>query len=315
MSLFFHFLEKERKMIDIDLEIDKIKRKFIPGDTWLYFRIFTGIKTADRILRELLHPVKDFLLEKKLIEKWFFIRYRDPHNQLRVRFNLKRSKNLDKIIKIFNDNFRSFIVNDFIWKIQTDTYVRELERYGFENIELSESIFFYDSEMILKFFLFAGGDEHEQLRWMFGLKAIDRFLSDFNLNMNSKLDLVTILRNGFGKEFGEDKYLRKQLEKKFRSNRVLLTDLLSVEKENNEINKQLNKIISLRSAGIRKTVEQIISLEESNKLNLNFYDLMGSYLHMTVNRLFRTNQRLHELVLYDFLKRYYISEIARKKYN
>jgi len=291
------------------------KRKFIPGDSWLYYRIFSGIKTSDKILVDIILPISDFLLEKEMISKWFFIRYRDPHNQIRVRFRLNRKEFLSEIVNLLNNRLKEYIEQDIIWKIQMDTYVRELERYGFENIELSESIFSFDSKMILKFLLFAGGDENEKLRWMFGLKAIDIFLTDFNFDINSKLELITILRNGFGKEFSEDKYLRKQLEKKFRSNRALLTDLLSVKEKNDDINKQLNKIILLRSNGIKKTVEQIISLRETNRLNLNYYDLLGSYLHMTVNRLFRINQRLHELVLYDFLKRYYTSEIARKKYN
>jgi len=41
---------------------------------------------------------------------------------------------------------------------------------------------------------------------------------------------------------------------------------------------------------------------------------MASYSHMMVNRLFKSKQRLHEMVLYDFLHRYYKSEIARQKY-
>jgi hypothetical protein len=42
-------------------------------------------------------------------------------------------------------------------------------------------------------------------------------------------------------------------------------------------------------------------------------DLITSYIHMMMNRSFRSRQRIHELVLYDFLYRYYKSVIARPR--
>jgi hypothetical protein len=41
--------------------------------------------------------------------------------------------------------------------------------------------------------------------------------------------------------------------------------------------------------------------------------LVGSYVHMHINRLMPTNQRLHELLIYDFLARHYQSAVARFK--
>ena len=40
---------------------------------------------------------------------------------------------------------------DVIWKIQTETYQREIERYGENTIENSETLFWHDSELILKY--------------------------------------------------------------------------------------------------------------------------------------------------------------------
>jgi hypothetical protein len=39
--------------------------------------------------------------------------------------------------------------------------------------------------------------------------------------------------------------------------------------------------------------------------------LVHSYLHMHVNRMIRTAQRMHELVLYDLLRRHYDAVLAR----
>ena len=42
---------------------------------------------------------------------------------------------------------------------------------------------------------------------------------------------------------------------------------------------------------------------------------MSSYIHMHCNRLFKSNQRLNEWVLYDLLYEYYYSEFNREKYK
>jgi hypothetical protein len=41
--------------------------------------------------------------------------------------------------------------------------------------------------------------------------------------------------------------------------------------------------------------------------------LMQSYLHMFINRLFVSNQRKTELVIYEYLLKYYESKIVREK--
>jgi hypothetical protein len=45
-----------------------------------------------------------------------------------------------------------------------------------------------------------------------------------------------------------------------------------------------------------------------NSNNLNIDDYIGIYIHMTMNRLFRTENRLYELIIYDFMRRYYTSK-------
>ncbi|MCP5106131.1 MAG: hypothetical protein GY950_22285 [bacterium] len=78
----------------------------------------------------------------------------------------------------------------------------------------------------------------------------------------------------------------------------------------------LFQMIDFKSRAVRPIVTEILKLynnKEPNPFMLN--DLMGSYSHMMINRLFKSKQRLHEMTLYDFLHRYYKSEIARRKYS
>jgi hypothetical protein len=42
-------------------------------------------------------------------------------------------------------------------------------------------------------------------------------------------------------------------------------------------------------------------------------DLLGSYIHMMINRIVACEPRMHEMIMYDFMFRYYQSAIARAK--
>lgn len=42
---------------------------FIPGDNWVYFKIYTGIKTADILLVNKLFPAINKMIKKNYIDK------------------------------------------------------------------------------------------------------------------------------------------------------------------------------------------------------------------------------------------------------
>ena len=76
---------------------------------------------------------------------------------------------------------------------------------------------------------------------------------------------------------------------------------------------ELAKILKSNQKDLRCNIEFVAyTLEEPPFFRTK---LMGSYIHMLINRLFKSKQRLHEMVIYDFLFRYYKSEIAKKKYK
>ena len=66
-----------------------------------------------------------------------------------------------------------------VYNLQFETYQREVERYGFDTMHLSEEIFFHQSVAVLNFISMLDGDDGEQYRWQVALKAIDLFLMAF----------------------------------------------------------------------------------------------------------------------------------------
>jgi thiopeptide-type bacteriocin biosynthesis protein len=286
------------------------QRTFIIGDEWLYFKIYTGYKTADTILTETIFPLAKYLSNQNLIDHWFFIRYSDPQFHLRVRFHVPKIENIAPIIFHFNSTLQNYITQNLVWKIQTDTYQREMERYSIELIELSEKIFFLSSEMICEIISFEAVQQDESLRWLLGLKMLDVLLDDFEYSLQDKINLLNTLQDNFGKEFNIGKDFRRQFGQKYRVEKARIEKILDKNNEQSDEYTSLFKPIFEKSKPTKNTFEEI---KAENRKDFSLDDLLGSYIHMMLNRLFRTQQRTHELVLYDYLFRYYNSLAERQK--
>lgn len=292
-----------------------MQRTFITGDKWLYYKIYSGQKTADMILTEVVNPVCKQLIDNKLIDKWFFIRYADPKNHIRWRLRLNGNHNIGKVIETIFHSCKLFVESGQVYKIQTDTYKRELERYGVNSIDLAESLFCYDSIMITSVLDLIEGDEGEKIRWLFSLRAIDQLLTDFKYNTQQKFDLLSKLAENFGKEFNINSPLIIQLSNKYRKEKKDIFDYMNHKNDMGSIYEPLFELLRVKTIDSSEVVLQIISMQNSSNLQIPLDDLLGSFIHMLMNRLFRSKQRLHEMVIYGFLFRYYRSELAREKYN
>ncbi|GHU73559.1 hypothetical protein FACS189413_18040 [Bacteroidia bacterium] len=290
-----------------------MQRIFIPGSNWLYIKIYTSPKTIDKILINAINKVLCELKNCNLYEKWFFIRYTDPDLHIRVRLLLRDELSLGKILHLFYKRLNPYIEDNQIWKIQLDTYNRELERYSRRLIEETESIFYVDSESILTIIKKLNESKDENYRWMAALKMIDAFLSDFSLDINRKHQLMNQLSDSFKSEFGFNQHNAKQFNTKFRENKPIVESVLN-DTISDEGFLLISKLIKRRSKQFQPVVQQITDKLRQEKSDI-LTNLLISYIHMTLNRLFRSKNRIHELIIYDFMYRYYTSELAKIKYN
>lgn len=287
------------------------QRIFGIGSEWLYYKIYTGHKTSDRILTSLILPTITRLKSQQIIDKWFFIRYADPKHHLRIRFHTTKKKGLGKIIDDLHVSLKDFLREEQIWKIQIETYQRELERYGDLTMALSESVFYIDSESIVEFLDLIDGDVGEELRWLFGLRSIDDLLNTFKYNMEGKLHLLDVLKTGFGKEFGMSRPLKKQLDDKFREKRKKIEHFLHFTEIEEPDSISILENLKRKNRKLEPIAGQIIEIVSTNTNVTLMNNLLSSYIHMLMNRLFKSKNRLNEMVCYDFLYRYYRSQISR----
>ena len=294
---------------DLKVEKNEIQRNFSVGSEWVYFKFYMGVKVGDNFLSQAIKPLTEELINQKLIDKWFFIRYADPEKHLRFRIHLSDLAGIGKVFLLVKDFVQSFENEGIIWKIQVDSYKREIERYGSEAIELTETLFYKDSTAILSMIDQTEGEEREIIRWQWCLKAIETYLNDFGLTLIEKKDLMEKMKTNFAKEFHLDKALKIQLDQRFRNNRTLIERILDDKLNENHEYSPLFQAITDKSEQTKTLIKQIKALKSSDELTNYLYDT----IHMTVNRTISDNQRVHELVMYDFLFRYYQAEIAKRK--
>ncbi|MCF2220960.1 thiopeptide-type bacteriocin biosynthesis protein [Chryseobacterium sp. PS-8] len=275
-----------------------MKRKFAPGSEWLYLKIYTGIKTADLILEESIEPLVKYFQKENYISKWFFIRYNDPKPHLRVRFRLTDIQNYTEVLKSINASLQNFTDSGEISNIVIDTYNREIERYGENTIEYAETFFYINSEFTLQCLHY---DDEEKI--IVSLFLIDQMLRKLNLSVQEKLEWMKDFNNSFKKEFNADKKLNSQLDKKYREFKPKYLDFITSDEFSEERSAFLSHIEENNAA-----LENVLCHNENQSKGMSLQNFFQSIFHMNINRLFVSNQRVFEMIIYDYLVRYYKSE-------
>ncbi len=284
-----------------------MQRRFMPGSEWLYFKLYTGTKTADRLLTHHIAVFVHNLMSNGVIDKFFFIRYSDPGFHIRLRLHLSNLDYYSHVFSEFRLHFSACVNTSVVTNVMCDTYVREIERYGINTMLLSEDIFHIDSEAVLNLISY---DESYMPRWHQAFLLVDDMIQTFITTVADRRTFTLQCANSYKREFGfESNTYTKQLNDKYRSLRPQIEKVMARDEELSAAYAILeNRKTSLSSMATR--ISDILLHNPTVSLDR----LLGSYIHMSINRLFRSENRLNEMVVYDCLNRYYDSMSAREKY-
>ena len=287
-----------------------VRRCFHPGSEWVFIKMYCGSSESDRILSEHITQLKNELVKAELIEKWFFIRYYDPEPHIRLRFLLRKNEGsipFQQVVDSINTYLEPLLKNNVVYRLNYDTYERELERYGEDKIELCESIFHIDSESIVQLLPLFKQEAGNHLQWLTGMLGIDHLFSAFGFNIDEKITFVTGLRDAFFIEFSGYDKLKYKLDCKYRENRDHIQNFLDVLGNNDRI---IHNNLIDRLQAIRDLADPI---KRTHPDDHGVFDLVSSLSHMYINRLFTIKQREHEMVIYHFLVKHYRS-VANRNY-
>ena len=259
-------------------------------------------------------PLSRKLVASGAIDRWFFIRYADPDEHVRWRLHVAAGTGVARVQRRIETAAAALISAGRTRRLVFDTYDREVERYGGPaGIEAAERCFWADSEAVLDV-LDSLGDSNAgaDLRWQVAIPGVDALLTDFELDLEAKLRLMQKQRAAFGREFRAEAALGRQLGVKFRGVRADLEKLLEPATAATSPD-VWRDALSERSTRTRAELSALHSSARAGLLDSTLTRLAAHFVHMHLNRLFRAQQRAHELTIYDFLVRLYDARLARRR--
>ncbi|HEU4555006.1 MAG TPA: lantibiotic dehydratase [Chitinophaga sp.] len=280
-------------------------RNFAPGTEWVYFKIYCHPILANELLCTILMPFLEWIYDRKIIDKWFYIRYNDPDHHIRLRLHSVNGPS-DMLMALCSQQLRTLLDEQKIEKYHIDTYVRELERYAPATIEDVESFFFSSSLLTISYMdKSARDDTPYSYNLDFIMLSMEEILNAFGLTLKQRISLFYNLYTGFYREFGEDKDLKKSLEKKY----------ADLRQEMNRIYEDLDVLKSGLNMHCARLHEHcgIIAGKVGHEPPPVIEKLLGDMIHMHLNRLFVQNPRRQELIIYWLLYKHYNSMLYRSQ--
>jgi thiopeptide-type bacteriocin biosynthesis protein len=264
------------------------QRTFLPGDGWLYIKLYTHVVLTDEILLNLVLPLLRKYKKQHILFKWFFIRYQDPANHLRLRF-FTGSEHYHMLLTELMQKLKPFVATGRIADVIVESYQRELEKYGAEIIDEVESFFYADTEFILNIFTL------NQVSTTFKLciaitSSLQIFRMFYETQQNCSQELTRVLEN-FSAEFDINKETRQRLDTRYR----MLQHILY---KNNSY-KIAPKVDRTFLASINLLKEKTLYWQEDQRLYL-----LSNLVHMHINRIFEHEPRQHEIIVYHFMRKY-----------
>jgi len=156
------------------------------------------------------------------------------------------------------------------------------------------------------------GDAGADLRWRLALRGIHLLFDDLGLTLDEKRAVTRRAREGFGREFRINGNFRGQVSQRYRAERSQLEALLDPAHDPSPPLAAGLVALRRRSLQLAPVAAELRQLDQAGRLSATMPDLAMSYAHMHANRLLRSAQRAHELVLYELLERAYSSQAARQ---
>lgn len=258
----------------------EIKKSFLPGEEWFYYELYCEEFRSNAILLELFHGFLEG--NANSLSQWFFIRYTDPSPHLRFRFSIKENVDYKDILTGLNELFSFLVDNKIIKEVLLKTYEPEYHRYGAFGMQKVESFFQLDSTLVL--LSIEQWEEQVHPHYRFSHFLFRQILTEQFPDLSQQIAFVKQLTKAFQGEFKMTPFHFKQINAEYRD---------FSQDASLEITLQMQDFVERWNAEFCSLLKQNGSPQQEK--------LISDLFHMHVNRLFPSNQRLHESIIYEFL--------------
>lgn len=253
----------------------QVNRIYHPGSEWLYAEIYIHPIQSDELL---CHEISELLNTcQAFIKKWFFIRYNEQGDHIRLRIHLFSAHHAGMVLHHLHRQVHPKTQNGFIRDVQIKSYHRELERYGSDMMDAVEKHFCTDSNLALQLIRtdFTNMDKYAHC-----INILRQVRNTGIIDLNRFDNTIRQVIAGFNTEHSMKGNTFKVLNNQYK------------EYRNHAKPSSTAPSFPLFIESIQTTLEGY----EAEKRTQVFTDLM----HMHVNRLFSTHQRTHEMVIYNY---------------
>lgn len=282
-----------------------------PGSEWLYAKIYSAESHVDALLLTELHPLIERARLEGTVDRWFFIRYADPDFHLRIRLHGDPRRLRESVLAPLEETMARVMSAGRACRLTIDTYVPELRRYGGpQAIDDVERIFHADSEAVVALLVRAQreGWDDETRSYAAGL-GMEMLATDLGLSRDQRRQLFRRVADALFHDLGLDDTVRRDMGQWYRSARSVIEGLLTEPAD------QLASAVEIfggRSAATSDVVARLRTLEANNRLTGTVEEMALSILHMHVNRMLPSMQRVQEAMLCEFLARAHQSLHVRR---
>ncbi|MCR3761350.1 lantibiotic dehydratase [Clostridium felsineum] len=282
----FNFNIKESNIDTLDS-----RRTFFPGSEWLFLKLYGNYSRENELIGFELNEITKELMDENLIQQFFFMRYKDTYNHIRLRFKGNPEILYGKVLRKLNNWFDRLKENGLLTKVEIGTYEREIERYGgIQLIDYAEKVFFYDSQVVSNILYLKGIHELDMDYEQIAICSIISYLEDFNIPYMNQIELLNMVTNQ--SEYREG-FKKKREQYTFIGNSNNNFENLRKTQEG----RMLYSILQKRTSAVK---EYALKIEEESKNGNLANSKLGIYLsilHLHCNRLFGINREKEKEVI------------------
>jgi thiopeptide-type bacteriocin biosynthesis protein len=283
--------------------LDPVQRMRFPGQGVIYLKLY-GPVTFQNDLLFALHQ----LLEECDSPGWFFVRYQDPEDHLRVRILSGEAGPVDR----FSREAQRYADHGFLQRWCIDTYEPEFERYGGEaGLTVCEEIFCLETRAVLELLTLKPALPIEEL----ALCSTDSLLEGLGISTKDRYHLYRSLKESHLQDIGQaGKEKIQQWRREFGQARPRLWQVMSwfhgVTTGSEPPAEQLGGWNRDFRTRLSPPAQALRELEQRHELLYPLSHVASSLIHMHANRLALSQDQEQRLIhflhaMYDGF-RYYI---------
>lgn len=265
----------------------------VPGSLWTYLKLYISTQRQDELINGPLCKFVQHLLEQRLYDRWFYIRYYDPEPHLRIRFHAVDQERSKEVLAQAVEWGQQLTQCGLIGRFCVDTYEREIERYGGpQAIDYLERAFSIDSDVVSSLVSSAYQQQLTLDLPLVAVMSLDALIAAWGLTLEQRVQHSQPLTQKY--RFAEE----------FRKQRTLLCDLLapwdtcrdpSVQQQR----EYMRAVFARHYTALQPVVQTVCALDEQGSLKQPLASILHSLAHMHINRLLGVN-REQETRIYAF---------------